>query len=260
MEPENTGEPVAETEAIKPKDFFTRLGGVYLSPKNAFQEIGGSPSVLLPIIALIVIGLLLGFYLVKTVDMQSMMVSQMEKAVDQGRMTKDQLEQQLPIAEKITSIMTLAAPPVISVLTVLIIAGFAKLFSVLVKAQNRFKALFSVTAFAVIAISIIQTILTVLVLHFKGTEDLDLEKMNSVVASNLGAILENFLGSDALPKFVVGLAQAVDIFAIWIIALLSIGFSAVSRKLKTSTAAAWLTTAYIIIAIIRAAFQIVFGA
>jgi hypothetical protein len=51
------------------------------------------------------------------------------------------------------------------------------------------------------------------------------------------------------------LLEYVDVFAIWTIALLSIGYSAVSRKLKTSTAAIWLVGAYAIIAIIGTVFR-----
>jgi hypothetical protein len=252
VEPENANEPVPETEAIQPKNFLSRLGGVYLSPKDAFQEIGGSPSVWAPVIVMIVIGFLLGFYVVKTVDVQSVVVAQMEKAVEQGKMTQAQMAQALPFAEKFASIQILVVTSVASVIFALIIAGFAKLCSAIAGAQNRFKALFSVTAFTMIAISIIQTALTILILYFKGTADLNIQNLNSVVASNLGAALESLLGEDALPKFAMGLAKAVDVFAIWTIALLSIGFSAVSRKLETSAAAVWLVSAYIIIAIIGA--------
>jgi hypothetical protein len=255
MEPENASEPVQETEAIQPKNFFSRLGGVYLSPKNAFQEIGGSPRVLVPILVMIVIGFLLGFYLVRTIDVQAVVVSQLEKMVEQGRIPKEQMERSLPFAEKIASIQILVATSIGNVLFALIIAGFAKLFSALMGAQNRFKNLFSVTLYAMIAISILHSILMILVLHFKGSADMDINNIGSVVASNLGAVLGSFLGEDALPKFVLKLMEYVDVFAIWTIALLAIGYSAVSRKLKTAAAASWLIAAYAIIAIIGAAIR-----
>jgi hypothetical protein len=252
MESENASEAVPETEAIQPKNFFSRLGGIYFSPKNTFQGIGKNPKVLIPIIVMIVIGFLLGFYIIKTIDVQSAVIAQMDKMVEQGFISKEQMEQQLPGAIKSAPIQVLVSTAIIGVIFTLIVAGFAKLFSLFAGAENRFKALFSVTAFTMIATSIIQTVLTILVLHFKGTEGLNLQNMNSVVASNLGAVLENLLGEDALPKFAMGLARAVDVFAIWKIALLSIGCSAVSRKLKTSTAAAWLAGTYAILAIIVA--------
>jgi hypothetical protein len=255
VEPENANESVPETEAIQPKSFFSRLGGVYLSPKNAFQEIGGSPRVLIPIIVLIVIGFLVSFYLVKTIDVQSVVVAQMEKAVEQGKMPKEQMEQMLPVSEKIARIMILVAGTLSGTILALIFAGFAKLFSMFQGAQNKFGALFSVSLHAMIAISIIQSILLILVIHFKGTADMDINNLNSMVASNLGAVIGNLLSEDSLPKFVMKLMEYVDVFAIWTIALLSIGYSAVSRKLKTSAAASWLIAAYTVIAIIGAIFR-----
>jgi hypothetical protein len=255
MEPENASEPVPETEVIQPKNFFSRLGGVYFSPKNAFQEIGSSPRVLIPIIALIVIGFLMGVYLVKTIDVQSVVVAQMEKAVEQGKMPKEQMEQMLPASEKIAQIVILVAGTLSGTIFALIFAGFAKLFSAFQGAQNKFGALFSVTLYAMIAISIIHSILMILVMRFKGTADVDINNLNSVVASNLGAVVGSLLSEDSLPKFVMKLMEYVDVFAIWTISLLSIGYSAVSKKLKTSAAATWLVAAYAIIAIIGAIFR-----
>jgi hypothetical protein len=245
-------DPVPETEAVQPKNFFSRLGGVYLSPKSTFQEIGRRPAVWLPIIAIIVIGSLMGIYIARTMDFHSAAVAMLERQVQQGNMTEEIMEQRLPGVATFIKGSTLMATIFGGVAFVLIIAGFAKLFSTFVRAQNRFRALFSVTAFSMIAISIIQTGLTILILYVKGTADLNLQNMNSVVASNLGAVLEGIVGNDVLPKFVMGLARAVDVFAIWIIALLSIGYSAVSRKLKTSTAAVWLAVPYVIFVILSA--------
>jgi hypothetical protein len=255
MEPENAGESVQETEAVQPKNFFSRLGGVYFSPRNAFQEIGSSPRVLVPIIVLIVIGFLMGLYMVKTVDVQMAVVAQLEKAVDQGRMSKEAMEQALPFSQKIAQISILVITTLGGTVFALIFAGFAKLFSAVKGAQNNFRALFSVTLHAMIAVSIVHSILMVLVIHFKGAADVDINNLNAVVASNLGAVIGNLASEDALPKFVMKLLESVDVFSIWTIALLSIGYSAVSRKLKGSTAAIWLTAAYAIIAIVGAALR-----
>ena len=254
MEPEISQEPVPGTEEVKPGNFFSRLGGVFLSPRETFQEIGRKPTVLVPIIAVIVVGLLLGIYLIKTLDFASLTTAQLERMVDQGRFTKEQMEQMLPGAIQRAPIQTMVLSAIGGLLSALIIAGYAKLFTLFAGAENRFKAIFSVTLFATLVISIIQSILVALVLQFKGAADINAMNITSVVSSNLGALLKGFLGEDALPKFVMGLATAVDVFVIYMIALLAIGYSAVSRKMKTSTAAIWLVIAYAIIAVLGAAF------
>lgn len=250
---ESRSESMPETEAPERKSFFSRLAGVYFSPRATFQEIGRSPGVLVPIIVLIVISGLVGFYLAKNLDMGSLLADQMEQAVAEGRMTQEQMEQSLPMMLKFADIQLIVGAPLGSLAITLIIAALFKLVSSLAGAENRFKAVFAVTLYAMIAISIVQSALLILVLSLKSPGEVDIANPNSMVASNLGAILESMLGEDALPKFFMRLAGFVDIFAIWMIALLAIGYAAVSRKLKTATAAAWLAVAYGIIALIGAA-------
>jgi len=241
-----------ETEAPKPESFFSGLGGVYSSPRDTFREIGQTPRILIPFVALIIISLLLGLYLSRALDLEAAAVAQMEMMVEQGAITKEQMEERLPNAIKFAGIQLIAMTTLGSIFGCLIIAGYAKLFSVFAGAENLFKSLLSVTLFAMLAVTIVQSGLMILVLQLKGPGEVDFTQINSVVASNLGAILSSYFGDDVLPKFIMRLAAAIDVFAIWTIALLAIGFSTVSRKLKTSTAAIWLGGAYAVIAIIGA--------
>ncbi|MDR0311604.1 MAG: hypothetical protein LBJ21_08455, partial [Acidobacteriota bacterium] len=62
MEQETLGEPVRE-ESVKAKNFFSRLGGVFFSPREAFTEIGRAPRILIPVIAIIMVGALSTWYI-----------------------------------------------------------------------------------------------------------------------------------------------------------------------------------------------------
>jgi hypothetical protein len=254
MESESANESLSEMEeAPKPRSFFSRIGGVYASPRDAFGEIGRAPRVFVPMVILIIIGLLVGFYLVKNLDLESLLVSRLEIAVQQGSITQQQMEQQLAFMSKFVGAQLILGSMISSLLMALIIAGYAKLVSIISSAESRFKPLLSVTLYVLIAISVIQSGLTILIMQLKGPGEVDLAHVGSVVASSLGAILTSIMGDNALPKFVIGLANAVDAFAIWKIVLLAIGYSVVSKKLKTGTAALWLGIAYAIIAVISAA-------
>jgi hypothetical protein len=248
---ESVHEPAPEREV--PQNFFERLWGVYLSPTSAFREIGHSPRVLVPILVLIAVGLLVGLYLTKNLDLQAMLAAQYGKAVEQGTITKAQMEQQLGMVSKLVGIELIVGAGLGSFVLALIVAGYGKLFSLFAGAENRFKALFSVTLYAMIGISILRSALMVLILHFRGPGDVSLTNINAVIMSNLGSVLSSLMGDDALPKFFMKLAGYIDAFAIWNIALLSIGYSAVSQKLKTSAAATWLGVAYAVLALIGSA-------
>ncbi len=259
MTPESDAESMQGGEVPEPKNFFTRLSGVYFSPRETFREIGSSPQVLIPIIVLIAFSALVGFYLARNLDLGSMIADRMERAVAEGRMTREQMEQQISVISKFAQVQLIAGSAFGSLaITLLIAAGF-KLISSFIDATNRFKAVFAVSLYTMIAVSIIQSGLIILVIQVKGTGDLGLTSVNSLVTSNLGAVLAGIWGEDALPKFFMQLAGFIDIFAIWIIALLAIGYAAVSRRLKTSTAAIWLGAAYAVIAIIGSAIGSAFA-
>jgi len=259
MTTESMSQMTPEAEAPKPKDFFSRLAGVYFSPQETFREIGLSPKVLIPIIALLVLSALIGLYMSRNLDMETIIAGQLEQAVAQGRMTQEQADQQAAVVSKFADYQLIVGAPLASIVMVLLIAAAFKLISALISVDNQFKNIFAVTLYAMIAVSIVQSALMILVLYIKGPAEVDASNVNSLVASNLGAMISGFLGDDALPKFFMKLAGYVDIFAIWIIALLAIGYAAVSRKLKTSRAAFWLIAVYAVIAVIGAAISSAFG-
>jgi hypothetical protein len=251
VESELTPTPMPE-EAPKSKNFFSLLGGVFFSPRESFQEIGRKPAMAIPIIVLFILTVLSTYYTMKKVDTQAGMQARLEQAVAEGKITEEQMNQQLAIMSKAGAPVGAVFTGVVSLVLCLIIAGFGKLFSTFIGSENQFKTLFVVSMYAVIAVSFVQFVLTVIILQLKQPAALELADTGSILASNLGSVLEIILGVDALPKFVVALAKGVDIFGIWMIALLASGFSAVSKKLKTSSAAIWLGTAYAFIFLIIA--------
>jgi len=259
MEPETFGEPIQE-ESVRAKNFFARLGGVYSSPREAFTEIGRAPRLVIPIIALFLISVFGGLYLAQKIDTRAAMRAALEPAVRQGRITEEQMNQQIAISATTAGSVLPLASGMSALIICLVVAGYGKLFSMAAGAENSYKGLFTVSLYAMLAVSVVSVFLVVIILQLKGEGPIEAADAGSIVASNLGSWIESAVGSDVLPKFIFNLAKAADIFNIWIIALLSIGFSAVSKKLKTSTAAAWLCGAYVIFYIINAAFRSVFSA
>lgn len=245
-EPNDIAEP--EVEAVEPKSFFARLGNVYMSPGEAFEEITRTPRLAFPIIVLIIISMVAGFYTAGMIDTNSM-AAQMQQASAQGA-TPEQMQAILPIALKV--ILTVISP-IGSIIIILIVAGFFKVASIIATKENTYKDLFTVTVYASVAILIIQTIAIALTYYLKGPGTVSMYNIGSIVASSLGAILASLFGNDALPKFFMALAQRVEFFAIWKIVLLAIGYSKVTKKMKAATAATWLGIAYGVIALISAA-------
>jgi Yip1 domain len=122
-----------------------------------------------------------------------------------------------------------------SIILALILAGVAKLVSLMLATENNFKSLFSVAIYSVLTVSIISSILFIVLLFIKPLDEFDLE---NPLGSNLAALL-SLTGMESTPGFLKTFLTYIDVFFIWRIVLLAIGFAAVSKKLKTSTALIW---------------------
>jgi hypothetical protein len=252
VEAQNTGTSLPEAEPMKPNSYFSRQWGAVFTPGQTFKEVGLAPRVLIPMIVLFLVGMVYFFVMAKHIDWSSLLnAQQMSQANAQGGANIEMIEKYAPIAFAVFL-------PVFSIIMVLIIAGIGKLISFFVGAENEFKPILSVTLYVSIAITILQAALLALFLFIKGAGTVSIQNMNSVVASNLGAILGSLFGEDFLSKFWMRLFQSVDVFTILYIALLSIGFSAVSRKLKVKTVAIWLAVIVGVMALISASLSSMF--
>jgi hypothetical protein len=190
---------------------------------------------------------------------ENMVRKQMESVAKSGFVSEDRVEEMVRQATTPSAIMRgkiqgVVTPPIITLVILLILAGLFKAFSAIVGAQNNFKQIFSVTAYAFLAIALINTLVFAASIYLKDPTEIDL--LNPV-GSNLGAILA-LMGVSA-PKFVMGLASFIDVFSIWRLALLAIGYSAVSHKMKVGTAATFLVILYVIVALIGGAMASIFG-
>jgi hypothetical protein len=259
MTPEtNYASPAAEPSAqptaeIAPKSFISRLIGVYFSPGETFKEIGFAPRLLVPMVALVVVGLAVGLVMTTRLDVAAMLNQQFSQQVADGKMTQEQAAQALPFAMNMVRINIFVFGALASLVISLAVAGVFKLVSLALGAENTYGQLLAVTVYSFLAVSLVSSLIFILLLFLKPTDELTFENLGNVVGSNLGALLTMVMGENALPKFVTALAARVDVFSIWIIALLSIGYAAVSRRLKTGTAATALGLLYAVYAVIVAA-------
>ena len=259
MDRETYGEPV-QKETVKAGNFFARLGGVFFSPRAAFVEIGGATRLVIPVIAVFLISAFSGWYLAQNMNTAASMHASLDAAVKQGRITEDQMNQQLAMAAVATGPLLAVTGGVTAIIFCLAIAGYGKLFSMIVDAKNSLKSLFEVSLYAMLAVSVVSTVLMIVILQIRGQGYIEASDIDSVIASSLGSWIESAIGANALPGFVMGLAKAVDILNIWLIALLAIGFNAVSKNLKTSFAAICLSGVYLLFSVISAVIRSAFGA
>jgi Yip1 domain len=243
----------------KPQSFFSRLSGVYFSPGETFQEIGRAPNVLVPIIALVLIVLAGNFIVSGKMPWVEILERPIQQQVDSGRIPPEAGEVQKEQLRRIGApIMRWTAPFFLAayfLVLALIFAGGARLVSLILGVENYFKSLLSVSVYSILAVNIIATILFIILIFIKPVDEFDWE---NPLSTNLAAFL-TLAGLAEMPKYLKTFLTYIDVFFIWRLALLAIGFAAVSKKLKTSTSLAWLVIVSLLIIIGHTVFVAAVG-
>ena len=235
--------------------FFSRLMGVYFSPGETFKGFAAKPSILAPIIGLILLGGLVGYMFFAKVDFAQVIAPQVEQMVEAGRIQKEQAPQVIAMQATFAKYTALVMGFVGNVLFSLIVAGLFKLVSLVLGKENTYKSLLSVTLYTFLAVGILSSVLLIAMIFVRGSE-FDIQ---NPLGTNLGTLLAVVFEQSSLPKFIWSVARAVDIFYLWIIVLLGIGYAAVTRRLKAMTAGMILGTLYFGFVIIGAALGAIFG-
>ncbi len=217
--------PAPEPQAsISP---FGRIIGVLFSPKATFEDIARKPSWLLPVVISTLLGIAATVTLNQRMDWRDYISQQIEKNPQAANLSAEQKERQIELSTKITTAIVYAVGVLGSTLFALIVAAVMMLaYNLLVGAGASFMQSLAISAHALV-VGLVSTpvLLLVLFLRPKGTTDPE-----NPVATNLAA----FLPEDSA-KWLMVLGKSLDIFTIWMLILLAIGFAAVNpRKLKGS--------------------------
>ena len=257
-QPENTPQAGGATSADTP-GIFARLNGIYFSPSEIFPAIGRAPKFVIAMILTAILAAVASVALTNRIGYENLVRKQMEPMVERGWMTQEQADQAIQQSTTGTrgTIGKIQGPVFAAIgycILILAVTALFKLISMVMGAENTFKPLLGVTAWTFFAISILSTILFLIVIYLKPPDEIDLF---NPVGSNLGAVISMIV--EKPPKFLTALASWVDVFGIWRIALLSIGYAAVSRKLKSGTAAVFLFILYFICALIFSGIATMFS-
>jgi len=215
--------PVAEPQAaISP---FGRIIGVLFSPKATFEDIAHKPSWLLPVLISTVLGIASTVVLNQRMDWRDYITQQMEKSPRAANMPAEQKEKQVEISAKVTVYIVYLAGAIGSVCFAVIVGAVMMLaYNLVAGAGASFSQSLGIAAHSLV-VGVVSTpiFLLVLLLRPKGTIDPE-----NPVATNLAAFLP-----EESAKWLLTLCKSIDVFTIWMLLLIAIGFAAVNpKKLK----------------------------
>jgi len=225
----------------KTQNVFERIAGVLFAPAETFRDIARRPDILGPLLVILILGYATTAVVMPKMDFSSVIAQQAEQMRKQNpNMDEEQLQKMERITTASMKVFGWVAP-------VVMVAWYALVALVLMFAFRLFggevgyKQALSVTLYSWMPLVLFGIILTVVVLA-RGT--FDPATAATLVKSNLA-----FLVDMKEQPVLFSLLSSFDVFTIWMIALLSIGFATVANVSKAKAAAIvislWIATIFV---------------
>jgi len=205
-----------------------RLSGVFFEPGKVFADVAERPRWLAPIILSILIALTFSYAISSHVGWEQTIRQTLANNPRTADLPAEQREQAIARGAKVASIFGWVGAFVFPPLFTLIVAGvLTGLFNGLLGTELKFMQMFAVTAYAFL-VRALYTVILVLILYLKPPEDFNIQVSPFSPAA--------YMNRQENPKWLMSLAGSLDLFTIWTIILLALGFSVAAKKLSFSKA------------------------
>jgi hypothetical protein len=215
--------PPAPPAGPKPNP-FQRIVGVLFAPNETFASIARQPDWVLPLVLLLVCSIAGGIVMAQRVDFGAAVREQMESRKD---IPPDAVDRAVRMTTAVSKVFAYAAP-VFATILYLIIAGVLLLAFRLFGGEGDFKQAFSATVYAWIP-GLIKSVIIIIVVLARGT--VPAQDLAVMVRSNPGFLVD----MKAHPMAFAALTS-LDLFTVWMVILLIIGFACLSKLSKAKSA------------------------
>ncbi|MFI5093701.1 MAG: YIP1 family protein [Candidatus Acidiferrales bacterium] len=212
-------EPQPQMSAI------SRVFGVLFSPQKTFEDIVRKPGWVVPIALLTLLSIAVSFGLNQRVNWRDFIGQQIDKSPQASQLSPEQKEQRIEAGAKFAPISTyvfgVLGPILVALIVALVMWGA---YSLLGGISTTFGTAMAITSHAFMT-GLISSPLFLLIIYLKAPGTIDME---NPIATNLAAFLP-----DDSAKWLVALCKSFDVFTLWTLILLAIGFAVVNpKKLK----------------------------
>jgi hypothetical protein len=221
--------PESAPEAQSSISQLGRIAGVFFNPSGAFTDIARRPNWLLPLVLLILVSVGIGIALAQRVNWEEYIGAKLDASPSASQLSPEQRQQRIEAGAKYARLWCYGFGPIVVPITLLFFATlYLGAFNLLANAGLRFEQSAGIVAHAMMP-SLVSGILAIIVLAVKDPSTIDPEHP---LASSLYA----FLPSDA-PQWLQSVGSSIEIFFLWMLVLVSIGFAAANpRKVSRATA------------------------
>ena len=218
----------AAAPAAEPKpNSVARIFGVLFSPDETFASIARRPTWAAPLIVMIVLSICSGFILANRIDWGAPAREAMEQRKD---VPPEAADRAAKMASAIGKVIAYGSP-IFLVIIMLIVSGILLLAFRLFGGQGNFLQAWSATLYAYMP-SVIKSVVVLAVMLIKGVTAMSPIALVTLVRSNPA-----FLFDQKTHPMAFALASNLDLFSIWVMILLIIGFAHLARVSKGKSAA-----------------------
>jgi hypothetical protein len=218
---------------------LSRFAGVFFEPGKVFADIAERPSFawVPPMVVAILMGVGFSYAVSTHIGWEQIVRKTLVNNPRAADLTPEQREQAVERGAKfggaIAWVGAVVGPPFFTMIIAGILTG---LFNAMLGTDLKFSTMFSISAYAFL-IRGLYSILLILIMYLKPPEEFDIQ----LSPFSIGG----YLNRQETPKWLFSLAGSIDLFTIWTIVVLAIGFSVASKKLSftkslTAIAAPWL--------------------
>lgn len=244
--------PTPSQTATGSDNSFARIFGAIFSPKPTFASIVQHPTWVVPVILGCILFIAIVFAFTQRGGWQGFFQKQMADNSRVQQMTPQQrenlMEKQLKYGPIFAYVEGVVIPPVAALITAAVLLG---IFNLSGATKTTFKVALGIVAFAW-SPWMIHGLLSILIIFLKDPANIDLQNL---VASNPGAFLP-----DGSAKWLASLLSSIDLFAIWTLILLAIGFSATNpKKLSFGKALALAGAGWLVFILLKVGFTAAFA-
>ncbi|HEX6085083.1 MAG TPA: Yip1 family protein, partial [Thermoanaerobaculia bacterium] len=237
-------QPVAP--AAPAKNVFQRIAGVFFAPEETFADIARRPDVLWPLLILTLFGFLTTALVMPRMDMDAMVAEQGEMLKKQNpNMSDSDVERVGRMSKAMGKVSGWIGP-------LLIIIGYVVIALVLWGAfrlmggDGDYKQALSTTLYAYVPRMILGGLIAVVILMLR-------EPINPMDIPSVVKTSPAFLADRTEQPVLFSLLGSFDIFVLWSIYLLTVGFSKLARVSKMK-AAAIIITLWLVTVVVKLGF------
>lgn len=207
---------------------FARIAGVFFSPGETFASIVRRPDFVVPLVIIFFLSVVTGILIARKVDFKDIARQTVESNPRSANLPPDIQQKQVNL---MGGVMKAAAysSPVLGLLMLVVLAAILFAAFKMFGGEGDFPQALSVTIYAWFP-NIIRGIVSVVAVLSK--KSLTLYSLQNPVASNFGY----FINNPRLHPIEFAFLSSIDLFTIWTMILLIIGFATMSRFSRTKAA------------------------